>query len=198
MADSDINVDICNLALSHVGGYPIQSVSEATKEARECKRLYPFSKDSTLEAFDWSFARKQKLLAEVSGVEIYGWDYVYEFPSDCIIPRKIYDSSESETPITYDIYVNSDLNKRYIVTDQEDAVLIYTAKVSDANLFSPLFKEALGYRLASELAIPLRSKPTLKDQLFKEFSIKVSSAESSNANASERENPTGSSFQDAR
>ena len=201
MATSDINVEICNLALSHVGGFPIQSVTEATKEARECKRLYPTAKDSTLEAFDWDFARKEKALGELSGngVTRSGWTYSYEWPSDCVIPRRIYNAADKHKKIEYEIGVNDDLNKRMILCNEEDAILIYTARVSDANLFSPSFKEALGYRLGSELAFPLRAKSDLKTSLFREFLLKVGSSQESNANASEKYLTTEtSSFQDAR
>lgn len=201
MADSDINVDVCNLALSHVGAFPIQSINEATKEARECKRLYLTAKDATLEAFDWGFARKEKALGELSGsgVTRSGWDYSYEWPSDCIIPRRIYNSADKFKKIDFEIGVSDDLNKRLILCNEEDAILIYTAAVSNANLFTPTFKEALGYRLASELAFPLRAKQDLKATLFREFLLKIGAAQESNANAGDKDHSTEtSSFQDAR
>lgn len=206
-------VAICNLALSHLGAYPIQALTEATKEARECKRLYATARDSALEAHDWSFARKQKVLGLL--VDTYsGWTYAYEWPSDCIIPRKIYDPSgdtadgtviDRETDqvqiigrIPFEVGANASLNRRVILTNEEDAELIYTAKVTDPNMFSPGFIDALSWRLASDLAMPLRADKALQQQHFNQFRLIIGQSQSSNANASHNKPDSSSSFVRAR
>lgn len=206
-------VAICNLALSHLGAYPIQALTESTKEARECKRLYATARDSTLEAHDWSFARKSKVLGLL--VQTYpGWTYAYEWPSDCIAPRKIYDPSgdtadgtalNRETDqidiigkIEFDVGANDALNRRVILTNEEDATLIYTAKVTDANMFSPGFIDALSWRLASDLALPLRADGNLQKAHFNQFRLIVGQSQSSNANAAHKRPDSSSSFTRAR
>ncbi len=202
MAISDINIEICNLALSHIRGFPIQSlISPKTKEDKECKRLYIPAKNMTLEAFDWSFARKHKTLAVVSGFTRPGWTYVYEYPVDCLAPRYIYNSAKDShhDPIAYEVGVSDDLTKRYIFSDQEDAILFYTAEVTDENLFTPGFKLSLSYRLASMLAVPIKSQPRLEDQMLQRFYQTLGSSESTNANSSHKDNSTKtSSYEDAR
>lgn len=192
-------LDICNLALSHVAAYPIQSLDERTKEARECKRLYSVARDAMLEAHDWGIARKQAALALLDE-EVSGWDYVYAWPTDCIVPRKIYDPSEvaGSTPIKFEFRVNEDLNRRVIVTNEEDAELIYTAKITDANLFTSMMVDALGFRLASDLAIPLRSDSKLQVSMLNQFLARVTAAQASSANAEEKPPETISDFQKAR
>lgn len=192
-------VDICNLGLSHVAAYPINNLDERTKEARECKRLFPIARDAMLEAHDWGVARKQVALALLDE-EVPGWDYVYAWPTDCLVPRKIYDPAEApgSTPIKYEFRVNDDLNRRVIVTNQEDAELIYTAKVTDANLFTSMMVDALGFRLASDLAIPLRSDSKLQVSMLNQFLSRVSAAQASSANAEEKPPETKSDFHKAR
>ena len=82
-------IDICNLALSHVGGRPIESFTEGTKEAIECGRFYAFDRDAVLEDHNWNFARKRLDLALTSD-EVSGWTYSYAWPTDCLAPRRIY------------------------------------------------------------------------------------------------------------
>lgn len=206
-------VETCNLALSHVGAYGIQALSDRTKEARECNRLYDPSRRAMLEAHDWSVARKREALALRS--ETYsGWDYAYSWPTDCIAPRKIYDESGSLTGTVYDpendtyyqagkvkfeVAVNDDLNRRIILTDKEDAELIYTADLEDVNLFTSLMVQAHAYRLAADLAIPLRADSKLGQQMLNAFNSLVATAQAVNANAEQKDpKNTISDFQKAR
>lgn len=195
-------VEICSLALSHVGGYYLESLDEPRKEARECKRLYAPARDATLEVFDWGFARKRLALGLLADT-VDGWDYVYAWPSDCAMPRRIYDPSNPENtqetdPIPMDLGVNSALSKRTIMTDQEDAILIYTAKVEDSNVYTASFVDALSWRLASDLAIPLRSDSKLQQNFLQQFRLRIGEAGVSSANADKKKPSSVSSFQSAR
>lgn len=192
-------LQICNLALSHVSAYGIQALTEKTKEARECNRLYEPARDAMLEAHDWPIARKRKDLSLLD--ETYsGWDYAYSWPTDCIMPRRIWDPAEGKgsEKIKFEFGVNNDLNRRIILTDQEDAELIYTAKVTDANLYTAMMIDALSFRLASDLAIPLRSDSKLQALMRNEFLSRISAAQASVANAEEKPPETVSDFQKAR
>lgn len=202
-------VDICNMALSHVAAYPIASLTSNTKEARECKRLYEPARDAALEFHDWGFARKRGVLALLSET-FSGWDYAYAWPVDCLTPRYIYDASndslldsDDETPlppggIEFEDGVNGDLTKRIILTNEANAELIYTARVTDGNLFSSLFVDALSWRLAADLAIALRSDSKMKADHMNEFIRRVGTAGVSNANGNNRNPKTGSSYQRSR
>lgn len=192
-------LDICNLALSHVAAYPIQSLDERTKEARECKRLYSVARDAMLEAHDWGVARKREALALLADT-YSGWDFAYAWPVDCLAPRKIYDPSEANNtvPLKFEIGVNDALNRRIILTDEEDAELIYTAKITDANLFTSMMVDALGFRLAADLAIPLRSDSRLQEKMMNQFLARVISAQASSANSEEKQPDKISEFQKAR
>jgi len=192
-------VQICNLALSHVGGYRIQSLSESTKEARECNLLYPYARDAALADHDWGFARKRLTLALLS-VTYTGWDYAYQYPIDCLRFRKILDVTGAYTGTTYvsedesykqvgkvkfEIASNSDLNSKVILTDKKDAEGVYTAKVTDTNMFDLLFVDALSWRLAADLSQPLKGKPQLQQALMKQYLALIGQAKAKDANESE-------------
>ena len=203
-------VDACNLALSHIGGYSLSSLNDPTKEARECKRLYEPARDATLEAGDWGFARKTLVLALLASTRP-GWKYVYAWPSDCVMPRRIYDparegadidpetlSSLSDDPIPFEIGVNDALNGRIILTNQINAIVVYTAKVTDANLYPPSFIDALSWRLAADLAIPIRSDSGLQQKMLAQFQTRVGQSGQISANAEHRRPNTVSSYKRAR
>lgn len=188
-------IQIANLALSRLGGYRIQSFSDATKEAREASLHYPLMRDSVLEDHDWDFARKRTLLALLA-TTYTGWAYAYQYPIDCLVARSIISSVDAngisqfseETGLPsagkaeYEVISNAAMNSRVILTDKASAELVYTGKVTDANMFSPLFVNALAWRLASDLAIPLKGKADLHNSLYALYTAELSKAKASMAN----------------
>ncbi|HSW00023.1 MAG TPA: hypothetical protein VLI39_07615 [Sedimentisphaerales bacterium] len=209
-------VDLCNLALSHLGAYAIQALSDAVKEAKECNRLYPFARDASLRDFDWNFASARKVLAE-SAETVTGWAYVYAYPSDCIAARQIIDVTDGSVyaeweeggnvsvrvsgpqgKLPFDVVLNSTKSGRLICTNIEAAELRYTAQVTDPNLFDALFTDALSWRLASELAQPLRGDLRLAQSLFQMYLAKLARARSENANEMHMDPQDTSSFVEAR
>lgn len=90
-------VDICNLALGHLGdSATVSSISppEGSAQAEHCARFYPIARDLTLEAHEWGFATKRMNMALLgSGVSSDlgatgitpppEWTFVYAMPTDC-------------------------------------------------------------------------------------------------------------------
>lgn len=191
-------VQICNLALSHIGAYTIESLENPrTTITRACALHYEPTRDAVLSDHAWGFANKHKILALVSGVEISGWVYVYAYPTDCQVARKIYDDTAAVTgtsldiatgqytptgKIEFQIEVADGLDKKYIVTNKEDAELIYTARVVTPNLFDSPFIKALSYALAIELTQPLKADKALKGQLEDEYVRLINRAKAISAN----------------
>lgn len=191
-------IQICNLALSRLGGFRIQSLDDATKEARECKLHYPIVRDAVLEAHDWDFARKRLVLA-LTTETFSGWEYAYQYPTDCLVIRKIYDPNKAEgSKIPFEVVSNAALDRRLILTNQAQAELIYTAKVTDVNMFSSGFVNALAFRLAADLAIPLRGKNDLQQSLANGFIAEMMQAQKNDANQSHTAPEAGSDFTRAR
>ncbi|MFZ8932384.1 MAG: hypothetical protein ACO2ZP_00610 [Bacteriovoracaceae bacterium] len=192
-------VEICNIALSHIGAGQISSLSENTQVARECKRHYPVARDSVLRAHPWAFARRQIVLAQVAGEEVRGWSFVYQYPNDCLEARYIYDFSDRDNEsINFDLAISKDLKTRLILSDQENAELVYTAKVANPVLFDSIFIDAMSYRLASSIAIPIKGKAELANVMLEFYFGYLGNALSSNANEKKKDPETKSSFSKAR
>lgn len=81
------DVDISNLALSHLGDDATVSnlnPPEGSVQAERCAQFYPIARDSLLEMHDWNFATRRIALAPVTLPDNAGWLYAYAQPSDCI------------------------------------------------------------------------------------------------------------------
>ena len=176
-------VDICNLALAHLGdNATIASIDppEGSAQAEHCQRFYPIARDTLLEMHSWSFATKRAYGAEVENTWPM-WEYAYAMPGDAsdiiaILPPEAKDDYSTHfTPETYpDFYTNYSPSvaagqyvpqkfavetaadgSEIILTNQKQAVLRYHAKITDPTKFSPLFTITLSWHLASMLAGPV-------------------------------------------
>lgn len=153
-------VDIANLALSHLGDTAtVASLDppEGSAQAEHCARFYSVARDTLLQSYAWSFATRRLSLAEVTS-EWDAWDYCYAKPSDCLVVRAILPVGATDDSKTnfkdYVIEVNSS-ESEVIYTDEPNAICLYTRSTVDAGRFPPLFVLALSYQLASLLAGPL-------------------------------------------
>ena len=175
-------VQICNLALAHLGdSATIASINppEGSAQAEHCARFYPIARDTLLELHNWSFATK-RVTPPLLEATMDQWLYVYQMPSDAInviavLPNDAPDDYSALSyvptdsgyqpvymapaalaymPQRYSIEMLS-TGQQVICTNQENALLRYTYRVTDTTKFSPLFTMSLGWLLASMLAGPV-------------------------------------------
>ena len=172
-------VDICNLALAHLGDdATIASLNppEGSAQAEKAARFYPIARNSLLEMHTWNFAAKRGNLALTTN-SLDQWDYAYIAPSDMMSPVAIISPSAQndyatrmsagDTPggITSN-YAPTIVAGQYspqqfaiegdlIYTNQENAMLRYQSKITDTTIFSDLFVITLSWHLASMLAGPI-------------------------------------------
>ena len=178
-------VRICNMALSKVGAKStIESLSEASAEANECELWYDWSRLQTLEASDWSFARRRLTLATHSDAPPTDlWGYRYQYPSDCVSFRRLVNPlGRQADPVPFEIELDLTQDNRSILTDLEDAVGVYTMDLETVALYSPLFVEMLSYALASRLAMPLTGTETIEERMALRFASMQAIAHAANAN----------------
>lgn len=151
-------VDICNLALAHVGDTAaVADISppDGSSQAAHCARFYPIARDALLESHAWKFCTRRVTLAAVD-VTLYQWQYAYVEPADTLRVLKVLTSADSTTANTHFFETETDDAGRALIrTDVEQAQAVVTFRVTDTTRWSPLFVEALAYLLASHLAGPI-------------------------------------------
>jgi hypothetical protein len=80
-------VDICNLALSHLGDdATVSSINppEGSAQAEHCATFYPIARDALLELHQWNFSTKRVSLALLNVTPPSTWQYVYAAPGDAL------------------------------------------------------------------------------------------------------------------
>jgi hypothetical protein len=172
-------VDICNLALAHLGDTAtVSSIDppEGSPQAEHCARFYPIARDSLLELHAWGFTTTRATLA-LLGSAWPEWAYCYASPSDALNILAILDSNAADdysvgmqygysqvgVPVVMQgVYTPQPFSQEtladgtvVIYTNQQDAVCRYTRFVTDTTVFSPLFVDTLSWYLASYLAGPV-------------------------------------------
>ncbi len=179
---------ICNIALLRVGNrQTIDSLDGRSTEAQVCKVAYANARDAVLAAASWRFARKRSVLALVSGVEVTGWDFVYALPGDCIAPRFLWAEQEDppvEMRIPYELEAGD--NGTLLLTNQEDAELVYTARVETVARYSPLFVDTLAWVLAADLVLGLPVKPAVAQWMAARAQVALGQAAAANENQVQR------------
>lgn len=205
--------DICNLALSNIGdSATVVSISppSGSVQAVHCARFYPIARNSMLEMHPWDFAVKRVSLALLSETPPSPWQYAYAAPGDALNLIAILDPAATDdysagliqygsyqgppgamvgiyTPQPFTSEVDP-TGTQVIYTNQQNAVLRYSALVTDSTQFSPLFVTALGYLLASMLAGPIikgaegRAESKAQYQLFKAAMGEATSSDSNQRN----------------
>lgn len=172
-------VTICNMALAHIGSnMTIESIDERNPAAKNCKLWYDAARLRTLEDFNWSFARKSLPMATHSvDAPTNRWSFRYQYPSDCVAPRLIENpAGPFEDPIPYEVE-NAGDSTLSILTDLDEAVLLYTFNLETVSLFSTHFTETLSLALASRIGYKLSGKTSLVKQVTNAYAAKIIEAQ---------------------
>ena len=175
-------VAICNLALADIGSTAgISSLGESSVEAKYCNIYYTAARDALLEEIDWPFARRTVELAE-TGTPPDDWAYQYAFPANSIACRGIWQLDRQAQPLPYEIIASDDLNNKLIVTDTAAAKMVVTSLVTLPTMFTAKFIEALHFKLAAMLAMPITKKRTMRSDMLEAYRLSATSAAASSRN----------------
>jgi hypothetical protein len=133
------------------------------------------------------------------------WLYEYLLPADCISPRYVAALPSSAIPAvpifssqtTYSLplvqgaavkfitAIGADPdgnNVKVLLTNQSQAILVYTAQITNTELWDPGFEQAFVYSLAGYLAIPLTGEKGVAKTNFDIANQKIAEARASDGN----------------
>lgn len=199
MATSE--AEVCNLALAACGsGQFIDDLDDPSTEGILCKRFYATTRDALLSRFPWPFATRRNTLSLLT-VTRDGWKYAYALPTDCLEAQYIYAGVRPDAPylspgildrldtgtsaivpagappqIPFAVEASDDATSRILLTDQDQAELVYTAQILAVPAFPALFVDALGAAVAAVIAMPLTKQRALAVTLKQEAELVISRA----------------------
>lgn len=165
------DIDICNIALSHLGSDAQVSAIDpvdGSAEAGYCARFYPIARVEMLEPYPWRFATKRATLVAATNPSAV-WQYAYALPSDLLRPWRVLRAGGIAVFDIFDLDANLErlvlpderdcadytIEDNVLLTNEAEAVLVYSYDVTDTTRFSPGFVVGMGYLLAAYLAGPI-------------------------------------------
>lgn len=214
-------IAIWNLALGRTGDdATVASPTERSRQAELCRQFYAIARDSLLEMHDWNFATRRVLLAPVAVDAWVNWNYAYACPANAVRVFQVGDSAAISayehtddalrvpirTPAAlaprqadqFEIEIDA-AEDRVIYSNVPDALARFTVRVENTDRFSPLFRDALGWLLASYLAGPILKGETGRAEaqrllgVFEAFMAKAAGSDSRQARRTDyRETHTAS------
>lgn len=171
--------DVVNVALGHIGATSIVSLGDGTKSANAASLIYAERRDKLLRSHPWNFATKRRKLAQSSTVPGFEFDHAYPLPSDWLRTVSVHDNDAGHGTMLYRMeQIN---NQNAIVTSVDNVWLRYVARITDPNLMASDFRDALEFTLARDLAIPLTSSRSLRDDMKEEAKSATANARSTDA-----------------
>lgn len=200
-------VTLANLALSAIGTRSsISSFNEGSAEANAISLHYTPALEAVLQAARWNFARKQVLLTLLKDATLgqtvpTPWLYEYAYPDDCtqgrfVMPQVLVNlpSSVVGTPsvpsaigptVRFLISTDVDANKNdilVILTNQPQALFVYTKRITNPSLFDGQFVEAFRYYLGARICMTLTGDKATAAGAFKQADSLCKAAAASNGN----------------
>lgn len=198
--------NIVNIALSRLGiTTTVTSLSADTAtEAVQANLIYATTRDAMLAEYPWRFARKHVALVDSGDPDMIDFDYVYEYPSDCLRVLRVFSEGQEwdDVQADFEVYTaptgSGGEDERLVCTNVEDAWVDYIAQVTDPDMFSPGFVDCLAWRLAAELAVPLARDFNRRDALYKVYAETMDGVRASDMGESHRPLRRGSRYKGAR
>lgn len=181
-------LSIFNLALNAVGQKSnLLSVDENVREAEVCRLWYSPVLDQVLAGAHWGSARAHARLPLITERD-YGvtwtaddpapeYQYMYGVPTNMIIPRYLAGYQRFEMGIYND--------SKVLMTNVENAVLIYTYRQENVALWTPTLQMAVVYGLAGHISMPLHGKPARSRLAFEQANALLMAARDQEANSSD-------------
>lgn len=170
MADS---ADIARTALRRIGvRKKLSALTDQTPEATLCADLYPEVRDQALSQYRWPWAETIKALT-LSATTIPGWTYAYAYPNACLSLTGVCDAAGARgwtRPVSfrdsfprlppadqpYRVFHSGAVDDSSVIaTDVPEAYAVYVVRVENVNEMPVLFRSAVAWLLAAELATAL-------------------------------------------
>jgi hypothetical protein len=194
-------VELCNIALSHLRSQGINDINETSAQAQQCKLHFGPSLDLMLRSNSFSFSRK-----------LVG--HAYQYPPDCLFIEKLIRNNELYSATSgvaspqdiasvhdrIDHEVMMDGTTKVILANEPQLRMRYRSRVTNYDLFDPSFVQAFTRLLAANVAVAIigvKEGRAIKSDLLSEYEVYIGSTVSDDLNEQYRA-PSMSDFELAR
>lgn len=159
-------VEIYNKALANLNESSVINVDEDSEEATICRIHYDDCRRYVISEGNWGFCTDVVKLGLLSKDDVTGWDYVYIYPQIALKVINLFNADDIKINKFNDYYKpDNHYTRRFetqnrgrntvILSNIENAHAKIIVDVTNNNLMSPAFIDALTWRLTSLIAIPI-------------------------------------------
>jgi hypothetical protein len=157
------SVEICNIAISYLGGNKIMDFTDDSTEAELCRLNYPYCRDSVLEEINWTFATKRyRYSSPLADKPAFGYANSFRMPTEILRIISVNDN----------IYPWA-LESGEVLTDSSSIDVLAVIRVIDSTKFSPTFVHALASYLAMEICLPLTNSSNQYGLMAQTYAAKM-------------------------
>jgi len=192
-------IDICNMALTHLGMKSLTSITSNDPSAIACNQFFNSSRDDVLGESNWPFASVRETLT-LTTEDILGWDYAYLYPVNAAAVWDVFDEAtvDKKSEQEFEVKFVPSTNRRVVCSNLQYAYADYTFKVVDTSIYNPKFVMALSYRLAAAMAHTLVGSPEVGIQLMNVYNVMLSEAKRISGSEKKKKPNQESSYQNSR
>jgi hypothetical protein len=182
------------MSLSRLATARIVSLTDDSQTAKLCNLFYAQTRDEVLRAFEWNFAIRRGILAELSTPNLTPYDYIYQLPSDCLRAVTLIDA-ENETYA--DIDDEYRVEGKTILTGVSPVALKYIARITEVTEFDEKFTEALIFRIASKIAFDITGDKNVENDMYQKYLLEIPKAKDYSGKESGKKLPTVTKWSEA-
>ena len=128
-----------------------------------------------LRQLDPDFARKTAALVSATGTPLLPYSYEYTYPAECLRTRQVRPPGSGPgaladpfDPLPVRWAVAFDSSSKVILTNQQNAFLVYTTNIVTETFWDPLFLQVVVDRLAVPLSMAAVGRPDFARALLEE------------------------------
>lgn len=173
MAAPNVDLDIANLALDHLGQDSVSTLENPTEtNAIIAARWYDQTRRGLLREYVWNFAKKRRVITR-TGTPAFDFEDAYLLPTDFLRFLSIGGDIEQDQIFDYDI------EGRNIILNNggtSSLKLRYIADITDVTKFDPLFVEILALKLALNMSYKITLKKGVVQQVNQKLALELPKA----------------------
>jgi len=154
-------VDLLNDALGQIGATRIGAIDDGSTNANYCQTFYPSLRDYALTLTYWVFNGKRIELAQNPAPPLFEFAVSFKLPTDLLAIREFNGANVITNNLWWGGFGGTFLGPTYdrykiegpdLLTNDTTALIVYSYRNTNPNLWSPGFYQLVAALLASKLA----------------------------------------------
>lgn|SRR5574343_11276 len=154
---------ICSAALNRLGADGIISLSDDSRRAVICNRMWPIVRDAVLAAKNWGVTFQRVTLSKDNDAPVFDYGARYRLPSDLFLLLS------TDLPEGARYTIEGD----FLVCDYDTLNILYIKSTEDSSTYGPLLTDALVTKMAAEIAYAITGNLNLETTLKQEAENKL-------------------------